>query len=167
MLPSYYGRYPTRDAPAGDADADADADADEDGEGKQRYKHVFGDEIYVRPRPRMSIHNPMGRDGVVEDWDMAEKLWEHAYTSRLTGTKAANPMGRLDDVTQQQQQQSMESLEEKDRPLAENPLLMTECGWSPVKTRERLVEMAMESWGTPAFYLARAGLLSAYVRTHI
>ncbi|KMU79960.1 hypothetical protein CISG_08120 [Coccidioides immitis RMSCC 3703] len=52
VTPTYYAKYST------------------DGQDK----HIYGDSIYVSPRPGLSIHNPMGSDGIVEDWDMAEKF---------------------------------------------------------------------------------------------
>jgi hypothetical protein len=54
-------------------------------------------------------------------------------------------------------------VESEEKPLADSPLLMTEPGWNPVKAREKTIEIAMEKWGTPAFYLARSGVLAAYV----
>jgi actin-related protein 4 len=40
---------------------------------------------------------------------------------------------------------------------------MTESGWNPAKAREKTIEIAMENWGSPAYYLARTGVLAAYV----
>jgi actin-related protein 4 len=40
---------------------------------------------------------------------------------------------------------------------------MTEPAWNPAKAREKTIEIAMEKWGTPAFYLARNGVLASYV----
>lgn len=51
-------------------------------------------------------------------------------------------------------------LEEK--PLAENPLLMTEAPWNAGKAREKAIEIAMESWGTPAFWLTRTPVAAAF-----
>lgn len=106
----------------------------------------------------------MGRDGIVEDWDMAEKVWEYSFTSRLTGPKPGNPfMNGLNDVPEGEMPTEMEGVESNEKPLADSPLLMTECGWNPSKAREKTIEIAMEKWGTPAFYLARNGVLAAYV----
>lgn len=125
-------------------------------------KHIFGDDIYVNPRPGFSIHNPIGKDGVVEDWDMAEKVWEYAVTSRLTGSKQSNPLSNgLNDPESSELPVEMDIVEPSDKPLADGPLLMTEPSWNPVKAREKTIELAMEKWETPAFYLARNGPLAA------
>src|SRR5437762_12122553 len=46
-------------------------------------KLLFGDNAINTPLAGMEIYNPMGRDGTVEDWETATKLWEYAVTSRL------------------------------------------------------------------------------------
>lgn len=94
---------------------------------------------------------------------MAEKVWEYSFTSRLTGAKPSNPFQNgLNDVSNEELPTEMD-VESDEKPLADSPLLMTEPGWNPVKAREKTAEIAMEKWGTPAFYLARNGVLSAYV----
>lgn len=119
--------------------------------------------MFVTPRPGLSIHNPIGRDGIVEDWDMAEKVWEYSFTSRLTGAKPGNPFQNgLNDIADDELPTEME-VETGEKPLADSPLLMTEPGWNPAKAREKTIEIAMENWGSPAFYLARSGVLAAYV----
>ncbi|KAJ5195175.1 Actin-related protein 4 [Penicillium cinerascens] len=140
LIPTYYGKY--------------NADGQE--------KLIYGDDIFVTPRPGLSIHNPIGKDGIVEDWDMAEKVWEYSFTSRLTGAKASNPLHNgLNDISNEELPTDME-VESDEKPLADSPLLMTEAGWNPVKAREKTIEIAMEKWGTPAFYLARNGVLAAF-----
>jgi actin-related protein 4 len=108
----------------------------------------------------MEIHNPMGRDGTVEDWETATKLWEYAVTSRLmnfpnTGKK------QLDEEGGENIDAAIESVAEREKMLEDNPLLMTETGWNAGKNRERAIEVAMENWGCPAFWLARSGVLAA------
>lgn len=141
VIPTYYARYK-----AGETD-----------------KIIYGDDIYVTPRPGISIHNPFSREGIVEDWDAAEKLWEYAFTSRLTGSKQGNPLynGLNSDVPERELPTEME-VDQEEKPLGDSPLLMTECGWNPPKAREKTIEIAMENWGTPAFYLSRNGVLAAY-----
>lgn len=96
---------------------------------------------------------------------MAERVWEYSFKSRLTGAKPGNPFQNgLNDVPEGELPTEMEVVEEADeKPLADSPLLMSECGWNPVKAREKTIEIAMEKWGTPAFYLARTGVLASYV----
>ncbi|KAJ5101485.1 hypothetical protein NUU61_003707 [Penicillium alfredii] len=140
LVPTYYGKY--------------NADGQE--------KLIFGDDVFVTPRPALSVHNPVGKDGIVEDWDMAEKVWEYSFTSRLTGAKPGNPFQNgLNDISNDELPTEME-VESDEKPLADSPLLMTEPGWNPAKAREKTIEIAMEKWGTPAFYLARSGVLAAF-----
>lgn len=109
----------------------------------------------------MSIHNPIGKDGIVEDWDMAEKVWERSFTPRLAGARGGNPFQNgLNDIPADELATEME-VETDEKPLADSPLLMSEPGWNPTKAREKTIEIAMEKWGTPAFYLARNGVLAA------
>ena len=103
----------------------------------------------------------MSKEGTVEDWETAANLWEYAITSRLTNAKpgplATNGLNDAndDDV-------KMEGVEEQEKPLQENPLLVTETGWNAGKEREKGIEIAMENWGCPAFWLARNGVLAAF-----
>jgi actin-related protein 4 len=50
----------------------------------------------------------------------------------------------------------------EEKPLEEHPLLMTETAWNTSKNREKSIEIAMESWGCPAFWLARNSVLAAF-----
>ncbi|KAJ5750941.1 Actin-related protein 4 [Penicillium manginii] len=138
------------------------------GEDAPQYSHegqerlLFGDSMFVQPRAGISVHNPIGKDGIVEDWDMAEKVWESSFASRLTATKPGNPFHNgLNDIPSEEFPAEME-VETDEKPLADNPLLMSEPGWNPAKAREKTIEIAMEKWGTPAFYLARNGVLAAF-----
>ena len=138
VVPSYYGVIPTDSG----------------------HKHLFGDNSIHTPLPRISIRNVMSKEGTVEDWDTAANLWEYAITSRLTNAKpgplAYNGLNDPDngDV-------KMEGVEEQEKPLRDNPILMTETGWNAGKDRERGIEIAMESWGSPAYWLARNGVLTS------
>ncbi|KAI4132485.1 MAG: hypothetical protein LQ347_002566 [Umbilicaria vellea] len=127
-------------------------------------KCLFGDQSIYTPAPNISIENPMSKDGTVEDWDTATNLWEYAITSRLTNAKPGNPMTNgLNDKSNGDMDIEMEGVEEQEKPLEENPLLMTETGWNSGKAREKAIEIAMENWACPAFWLARNGVLAAYV----
>ena len=104
----------------------------------------------------------MSKEGTVRDWDTAANLWEYAITSKLTSTKQARlATNGLNDGDNEDVK--MESVEDQEKPVGENALLMTEPGWNMGKDRERGLEIAMESWGVPAFWLARNGVLAAYV----
>ncbi|KAI5295796.1 Actin-like 6A [Ascosphaera acerosa] len=162
VIPTAYGRY------SAGGGGDGGGDGDGDGDGETRF--VYGDELYVKPRPGLSIHNPMNRDGTVEDWDMARRVWEHAFTSRLTGTSAprhlfndaATSLATTTAKTTPAAATAAATPTLDDRPLSETPLLMTECGWNSAKAREKMIETAMDEWGAPAFYLARSGSLAAF-----
>lgn len=123
----------------------------------------------------MEIRNPFNADGIVEDFDTAAKLWEYTITSRLTGARQT-PASRngLNDGTREEadgdgdtkmvtSEEELEKLEDKERDnaLAEYPLLMSEVPWNPTKAREKIMEIAMEEWGVPAFFLSRNGQLAA------
>jgi actin-related protein 4 len=107
----------------------------------------------------------------VEDWDQATKVWQYAITSRLTGLKPGDPRKNgLNDGNGGEEANGngdamdvdMENAAEGEKPLEDSPLLMTEPGWNSTKARERYIEMAMEDWGTPAFYLQKTGVLAAF-----
>lgn len=125
-------------------------------------RFVFGDDAIHNPLANLEIRNPMSKEGVVEDWDTATQLWEYAITSRLTSFKQSDPRtnGLNDDLKDMDVE--MEGAEEGEKPLEEHPLLMTETAWNSVKNREKAIEIAMESWGCPAFWLARNSVLAAF-----
>ncbi|KFY05574.1 hypothetical protein V492_08437 [Pseudogymnoascus sp. VKM F-4246] len=125
-------------------------------------KRIYGDNAIHTPMSGLDIQNPIGKDGTVEDWDAAAKVWEYAITSRLTNFKPTHPSknGLNDDTTDIDAE--MEGVEDNERPLEENPLLLTETAWNPAKSREKAIEIAMESWGCPAFWLARNSVLAAF-----
>ncbi|KAL9040283.1 MAG: hypothetical protein Q9180_002004, partial [Flavoplaca navasiana] len=139
VIPSFYGIVPSVSGP----------------------KHLYGENAVHTPLPNIEVGNPISQSGVVEDWDTATQLWEYAITSRLTNTKPSNPLTNgLNDKTNDLKQE-MEGVETQEKPLDENPLLMSETGWNTGKGREKLIEIAIENWGSPAFWLARSGVLSA------
>lgn len=143
VVPSYYGLIPPNSSP------------------KQK-KQLFGDNSIHTPLPRMSISNVMAKDGTVDDWDAAANLWEYAITSRLTNAKPG-PLATSGLNDADNEDIKMEGVESQEKPLQENPLLMTETGWNAGKEREKGIEIALESWGCPAFWLARNGVLASYV----
>ena len=124
--------------------------------------YVFDDNAVHNPTSNLEIRTPMALDGTVEDWDVATKLWEYAITSRLTGPKERPSIRHGDDdKVEQDGDVQMEGLDDNEKPLTEYPLLMTEPGWNPVKSREKMMEIAMEGWGCPAFYLGRSGVMAS------
>ncbi|PBP24285.1 actin [Diplocarpon rosae] len=123
---------------------------------------TFGDDAIHNPLAGLEIRNPMSKEGIVEDWDTATQLWEYAITSRLTSFKQADPRtnGLNDDLKDADVE--MEGIEEGEKPLEEHPLLMTEPAWNIPKNREKAIEIAMESWGCPAFWLARNSVMASF-----
>ena len=148
VVPTFYGQVDTDSSP----------------------QYFFGENAIHNPIGNLQIKNPWGADGIVEDWDAATKVWEYAITSRLTGSKPTDPAknGLNDGNTNgeangngEAMDVDMEALEAQEKPLEDSPLLMTEPGWNTAKAREKYIEIAMEEWGTPAFYVQKTGVLAA------
>lgn len=178
VLPSFYGHVGGRD--------------------------IFGDEVMI-PREGFEVRNYMGRDSVVENWDVAPRLWEHMLVKRLqpdrahllgrtpvlakpkpadapatngSGEKPADGEGdvAMEDAAAattttaaaaataaEAAEAEAESTEDMlETALGENPLLMTEAPWNPTKAREKAIEIAMEGWGVPAFWLTKTPALAAF-----
>lgn len=132
-------------------------------------KLLFGENAIHNPVPNMEIQNPFNADGVVEDWDVASKLFEYSITSRLTGqAQTSASKNGLNDGTNGDEDGdvAMESVEESEKPMAENPLLMSEPAWNPLDARKKAMQVAFEDWGVPAFWLGKTGMLAAYVCVH-
>lgn len=129
-------------------------------------QYLFGENSIHTPLANLNIKNPWGADGIVEDWETATKIWEYAITSRLTGPKPGDPMknGLNDggDANGDNVDVDMDAVEHLEKPLEDSPLLVTEPGWNTAKAREKYIEIAMEEWGTPAFYLQKTGVLAAF-----
>ena len=139
-------------------------------------KYIFGDESLHSPSHGLDMLNPMAEDGTVEDWDAAQKLWEYTIKSRLTVPKQRNskhnglnedPPVENGEAKKEEGTQTMDidEADEGEAFLQENPLLMSEPAWNSAKNREKSIEIAIENWGAPAFWMARSGVLAAYVTT--
>lgn len=126
-------------------------------------ERLFGENAIHLPRPDMEIRNPYNSDGTVEDWETASKLWEHTITSRLTGARQTPPSKNgLNDGKDENGDAVMDDGEQADEnAISEYPLIMSEPSWNPAKAREKTMEIAMEEWGVPAFFLAKNGQLAA------
>jgi actin-related protein 4 len=124
----------------------------------------FGDHVIDVTREDVEIKNPVGRDGIVEDWDAAEALWKYSFAHKLTGVR---PNRALQDWLNDPKsvpdlQKAMADAVDTERCLEDHPLFMTEPSWNPTRAREKCVEMALESWAAPAFYLGRSGVMGAF-----
>lgn len=56
----------------------------------------------------------------------------------------------------------MAESEDTERALEDHPLFMSEPNWNPVKNREKAIELALENWAAPAFYISKSSVLSAF-----
>jgi len=128
-------------------------------------KLLFGENAIHNPLPHLDVRNPFNSESVVEDWDTAAKLFEYSITSRLTGQSQtpASKNGLNDDPKDGERDGdvAMEGVEDQEKSMAENPLLMSEPAWNPTKAREKAMEIALEDWGVPAFWLGKTGMLAA------
>ncbi|GAP84268.1 putative actin-related protein 4 [Rosellinia necatrix] len=133
------------------------------------YRDIFGDEC-LYPRGDFEVKNYMSRtDSVVEDWDAATRMWEHMLIKRLQPDREPSLIksqnsrnGQNDPPADGEGDVAMEDAENQEKPLAENPLLMTEAPWNSGKAREKAIEIAMENWGCPAFWMSRTPVLAAF-----
>jgi len=127
---------------------------------------LFGENAIHNPVGGVDIKSYWGADGIVEDWDTATKLWEYAITDKLIGAKATDPSRNgLNDGSNTNgdaMDVDMDALDNREKPLEESPLLVTEPGWNSAKAREKYIEIAMEDWGAPAFFLQKTGVLAAF-----
>jgi actin-related protein 4 len=118
------------------------------------------------PRADFEIRNYMNRDSAVEDWDAATKIWEHMLVRRLQPERSTPPSKNgLNNDPKDDGDVAMDDAEDtpvQEKALAENPLLMTEAPWNSAKNREKAIEIVMETWGCPAFWLSRTPVLAAF-----
>ncbi|KAK4231173.1 actin-related protein 4 [Podospora fimiseda] len=137
------------------------------------YGHVNGSDLFgdnvmtMEPRAGFEVRNYMNRDGVVEDWDAATKSWEYVLLKRLQPPRPTpinkNGLNVNDDGdVAMDEGANGESVDEFEKPLFDTPLLMTEAPWNSTKAREKSIEIAMENWGTPGFWLGRNPVLSSF-----
>lgn len=125
----------------------------------------------MNPRENFELRNYMNRESEVEDWDVATKIWEHMLVNRLNPDRRTPPSknGLNDDPKEQPadgegdvNMEDVENQELQEKALSENPLLMTEAAWNSPKNREKAIEVVMENWGCPAFWLSRTPVLAAF-----
>eukprot|EP01104_Vermistella_antarctica_P003794 TRINITY_DN140_c2_g1_i1.p1 TRINITY_DN140_c2_g1~~TRINITY_DN140_c2_g1_i1.p1 ORF type:complete len:443 (+),score=108.09 TRINITY_DN140_c2_g1_i1:232-1560(+) len=71
-------------------------------------------------------------DGMIKNWDAIEHLWDHGLKTCLR----ADPK--------------------------ETPLLLSECPWNTKDLREQMTETIFEKYGSPALFVAKDAVLSAF-----
>lgn len=152
VLPSFYGSIKDTNAASGS-------------------RNVFGED-YIFARPDFEVKNYMSRtESIVEDWDTAVQMWESMLLDRLQPERRQTQPSKNGlndgadgegDVSMEDAATSAENAENAEKPLAESPLLMTEAPWNQGKAREKAIEIAMENWGCPAFWLSRTPVCAAF-----
>lgn len=92
--------------------------------------YYIGDSKLNTWRANMEIKNPM-QDGLIQDWDAMEHIWQAAYNTMLHVNSN------------------------------EHPLLCTEPAWNSPENREKMMELAFEKFDAPAFYVAKDAVMTA------
>jgi len=116
---------------SGDVDmADAPVPGAEEG-GAKRTRTLYVDQMGYR-RDYMEVVNPYGKEGLFEDWELVEKIWDHTLKKCL-----------LVDPT-------------------EHPMLIAEPAHATAKHREKMVELMFEKNGVPALFLAKNPVLTSF-----
>lgn len=88
----------------------------------------MGDDV-LEALNHMQVRHPI-ENGIVENFEDMEKLWEYTFFEKLD----ANPM--------------------------KHPLILTEPPYNPKKNREKMVEMMFESFGVPSLNISIQGVLA-------
>ncbi|BGP40213.1 Actin-related protein 4 [Rhodotorula kratochvilovae] len=83
-------------------------------------------------RPHATVSNFV-TDGIVTDWAAAGRAIDHAFQDRL-----------------------------RIKSLDEFPLLATEASWNTKENKEKMVELAFETWQAPAYYAVDKAVMSAF-----
>ncbi|ORY03885.1 Actin/actin-like protein [Basidiobolus meristosporus CBS 931.73] len=112
-------------------DAGTGESLDQQSSSKKTLKYHVGDSDFSCWRENMDVKNPL-KDGLVEDWEVLEEIWNHAFLDRLR----VNP--------------------------EEHPLLVTEASWNTREIREKIAELAFEKYNFPAFFICKNAVLSAF-----
>ncbi|KAI9490446.1 actin family [Zychaea mexicana] len=136
IFPTSFGYLEEPDTdPEQKSNADGDvqmADAsDEKSDKRVKKKYYIGDSKVNTWRENMEVRHPLN-DGLVNDWDALEQIWNASFRDML----------RIDPT--------------------EHPLLCTEPAWNTTENREKFVELAFEKFSFPAFYLAKDAVMTAF-----
>ncbi|GAA6009028.1 hypothetical protein JCM11491_005716 [Sporobolomyces phaffii] len=93
--------------------------------------HVHGVAAHLY-RPHSTIQSFVS-DGIVTDWNAAERAIDHAFSDRMRLTS-----------------------------LEEYPLLVTEPSWNTKENREKMCEIAFEKLHAPAYYAVDKAVMSSF-----
>lgn len=94
-------------------------------------KHYIDTNYINVPRKGMEVANYM-KDGMIEDWDLFEKVLDYTYSKCLLTESEFHPV------------------------------LMSEAPWNIRSKRERLTELMFEKYNVPAFFLVKNAVLAAF-----
>ncbi|CAL4133781.1 unnamed protein product, partial [Meganyctiphanes norvegica] len=95
-------------------------------------KKYYIDTVSVNcPKKGMEIVNMM-KDGMIEDWDVFEKMLDYSYEKCIKSESQYHPV------------------------------LFSEANWNARGRRERLCELMFEKYQVPAFFLVKSAVLSAF-----
>ena len=99
-------------------------------QGTEGPSSYYGHDAYNR-RGALSLCYPVSH-GIVEDFKMMEKIWEHMYCNEL----------RIDS--------------------SNHPVLLTEAPLNPRDKREKVIQLFFETFNVPKFYLGIQAVMSLY-----
>jgi len=95
-------------------------------------KRYFIDTVNVKvPRKGMDMASFL-KDGMIEDWDLFEKVMDYTYEKHMKSESQFHPV------------------------------LMSEAAWNVRAKREKLTEIMFEKYNIPAFFLCKNAVLSAF-----
>lgn len=97
----------------------------------KKREYYIGDNKLSRFKSQMEIIHPL-QDGLVNDWDAYEALWNATFSDML----------RIQPE--------------------EHPLLCTEPAWNTKENREKTIQLAFEKFQFPAFYLVPDAVMTAF-----
>ena len=108
-----------------------DMDTSDGGKNSSKTKDYYVDNMGFR-RDGMEVESPFGENGLIEDWDAVEAIWEYAFKKRLT------------------------------IQTDEHPMLLSEPVHTTDAVREKMVEIMFEKHAPPALFLAKNPVLSSF-----
>ncbi|CAG2183847.1 unnamed protein product, partial [Oppiella nova] len=94
-------------------------------------KHFIDTTSIHSPRKGMEMTTFL-KDGMIEDWDLFEKIMDYVYKKHLKSDSLLHPV------------------------------LFSEAPWNIRAKREKLTEIMFEKYGIPAFFLVKNAVLAAF-----
>ncbi|KAH9416342.1 Actin-like 6A [Dermatophagoides pteronyssinus] len=97
---------------------------------KERRFYIDTTQVNVA-RPGQEIKTFL-RDGMIDDWDLFEKMLDYIYARHIMSESS------------------------------QHPVMFSEVSWNSKKCREKITEIMFEKYNVPAFYLAKNAMLVAF-----